>query len=276
MYRMEKINIFGKGFIGSRFCEMIDDTVINDREDYSVKTNNVLYFISTIDNYNVHTDPFLDIDTNLNVLIDVLENCKGKDVTFNFISSWFVYGDVPLPAKEDAYCDPKGFYSITKRTAEQLLISYCETFGLKYRIIRLANVLGETDNKVSQKKNALQYMINLIKNNKDVNLYNNGNIYRDYIYVDDAVSAIDLILDIGKENEIYNVGNGISIVIRDVIDYAVKKTGSKSNLIDITPSEFHNVVQVKNMVLDISKIESLGYVSKFDIHKTIDILTGSY
>ena len=276
MYRMEKINIFGKGFIGSRFCEMIDDTVINDREDYSVKTNNVLYFISTIDNYNVHTDPFLDIDTNLNVLIDVLENCKGKDVTFNFISSWFVYGGVPLPAKEDAYCDPKGFYSITKRTAEQLLISYCETFGLKYRIIRLANVLGETDNKVSQKKNALQYMINLIKNNKDVNLYNNGNIYRDYIYVDDAVSAIDLILDIGKENEIYNVGNGISIVIRDVIDYAVKKTGSKSNLIDITPSEFHNVVQVKNMVLDISKIESLGYVSKFDIHKTIDILTGSY
>ena len=43
--------------------------------------------------------------------------------------------------QENALCDPKGFYSITKRTAEQLLISYCETFNIKYRIVRILCVV---------------------------------------------------------------------------------------------------------------------------------------
>ena len=143
------INVLGKGFVGGRYAELTPKVIVNERNDYEVKSNEVLYFISTIDNYNVHTNPYLDIETNLTTLIKTLESCKGKDVTFNFISSWFVYGDVPLPAKETAHCDPKGFYSITKRAAEQLLISYCETFGMNYRILRLPNVLGETDTKVS-------------------------------------------------------------------------------------------------------------------------------
>ena len=96
-----------------------------------IKKINV-YFISTVDNYNVHTDMHIDINTNLNVLMDVLKSFResSPDAVFNFISSWFVYGNVPLPAKEDSHCNPRGFYSITKRAAEQMLISYCETFGL--------------------------------------------------------------------------------------------------------------------------------------------------
>jgi nucleoside-diphosphate-sugar epimerase len=151
------INVLGgNGFVGSRYRELTENVVINAKYDYNVKDDSeVVYFISTVDNYNVHTNPYLDIETNLTTLVKTLESCKDKNVTFNFISSWFVYGDVELPAKETSYCDPKGFYSITKRTAEQLLISYCETFDIKYRIIRLANVLGKSDSKVSKKKNAL-------------------------------------------------------------------------------------------------------------------------
>ena len=268
---MESVNVLGKGFVGSRYCELTPNVVVNDRNDYEVKTKEVLYFISTIDNYNVHTNPYLDIDTNLTTLIKTLESCKGKDVTFNFISSWFVYGDVPLPAKEDSHCDPKGFYSITKRTAEQLLISYCETFNLKYRIIRLANVLGKSDHKVSKKKNALQYMINEIKEGRDVNLYDNGDVYRDYIHVDDVVQAINLIISKSGTNEIYNVGNGKKIYIGEVLHKVKDMTGSKSNLVGIEAVEFHKKVQTKNMVLDITKIKHLGYEPKYTID---DILNG--
>ena len=158
-----KISVYGAtGFIGSRFCDLYEKDVVKiERDCNTAETSDILYFISTNNNYNVFEKPYLDIETNLTKLISVLESNRDRqDLVFNFISSWFVYGKTNcLPATEEAFCNPKGFYSITKRTAEQLLISYCETHDIKYRIFRLCNVLGESDKGVSNKKNALQNMI---------------------------------------------------------------------------------------------------------------------
>jgi nucleoside-diphosphate-sugar epimerase len=269
------INVFGgSGFVGGRFCELNSNVVRNGRVDYIVSkyTSEVLYFISTIDNYNVHTDPYIDIDTNLTTLIRVLESCKNKNITFNFISSWFVYGDVELPAKETANCDPKGFYSITKRAAEQLLMSYCDTFNIKYRILRLGNVVGKSDTKVSKKKNALQYLINEIKENRPINLYDGGDLYRDYIHVDDVAQAINLIIKNGKTNEIYNVANGEKVYLGEALEYVKNKVKSTSEFIPVEIAPFHKIVQTKNMVLDISKIKALGYTPKFGTYNLLDQL----
>lgn len=267
------INIFGKGFIGSEFFKLYPNAVVNNRDDYSIKTNQVVYFISTIDNYNVLTDPYVDIDTNLTTLIKVLESGKDrKDLVFNFISSWFVYGSSQLPAHEDDHCNPKGFYSITKRAAEQLLISYCKTFGIKYRILRLGNVIGTTDSKVSAKKNALQYMISCIKNNELVTLYENGDPVRDFIDVRDTVRAIQLVVEQGNLNEIYNIGNGEPIRIGDVIQYVIDNTGSTSQLTSVEPSEFHKIVQTRDHYLNITKLKGLGYTRSIPLYQTIDEL----
>ena len=119
--------------------------------------------VNTIDNYNIHQNLHIDVDTNLSTLMSVLENIdrNDKDLVFNFVSSWFVYGqnDKTPFREDDLACNPTGFYSITKRCAEQLIISFCNTYGIKYRIFRLANVLGEGDGKISKKKNALQFLI---------------------------------------------------------------------------------------------------------------------
>jgi nucleoside-diphosphate-sugar epimerase len=267
-----EINVLGRGFVGGRYAELTPNVIVNERNDYNVKTNNIVYFISTIDNYNIHTDPYLDVETNLTTLIKTLESCKGKNVTFNFISSWFVYGDVPLPAKEDAHCDPKGFYSITKRAAEQLLISYCETFDLKYRILRLSNVLGKNDMKVSKKKNALQYMINEVKNGRDINLYDNGDVYRDYTHVDDVVHAINLVIQKGKINEIYNIGNGEKVYLGDTLREVKRLTNSTSELIPVQAALFHTKVQTKNMVLDVTKLKALGYTPKYNVNSILEEL----
>ena len=268
------INVLGgNGFVGRRYRELTGDVVINAKYDYVVKDNSeVVYFISTVDNYNVHTNPYIDIETNLTTLVRTLESCKDKNVTFNFISSWFVYGDVKLPAREESYCNPRGFYSITKRTAEQLLISYCETFNIKYRILRLANVLGKSDGKVSKKKNALQYMINQVVNNEDIDLYEGGIFYRDYIHVDDVAQAINLVIEKGNMNEIYNIGNGEMVFIKQALDYVKTKVNSTSNFGTMEIPQFHKTVQTKNMVLDISKIKELGYTPKYDLYQTLDIL----
>ena len=209
---------------------------------------------------------------NLTVLIGVLKNCS-KDYIFNFVSSWFVYGEVEnLPAREDDPCNPKGFYSITKRTAEQLLISYCETFGIKYRILRLCNVIGKNDSGVSKKKNALQFLIEKLKSNEDIDLYYDGYFIRDYMYVDDVCRAIHTCLQHGNLNEITNIGSGRDYMFRDIIMYCKKKLGSTSKINRVDPSRFHQIVQVKDMWLDNYKLEQLGFKIGENIFESMDRL----
>lgn len=280
---MEKlINVFGaSGFVGSEYLRTTrNPTLSNGRDDYSVHSDHCLYFISTVDNYNIHVDSSLDIHTNLIVLMKVLDNYRKVhryEGCFNFISSWFVYGkdsgygfgSYGIDEKEP--CDPKGFYSITKRTAEQLLISYCETFDLNYRILRLANVLGKNDKKVSAKKNALQYLLGELKENRPIDLYDNGYFYRDYIDVRDCARAIDLVVNEGEINSIYNIGNGNPVTFRNVIDYAKEKLGSTSEIRSIEQKEFHKKVQSsRSFYMDNSKLRNLGYSPKYSIYQTID------
>lgn len=279
---MEPINVFGgRGFVGSHFVKSRPECIVNDRDDYAVYSRNILYFISTNTNYNVFSDPFIDIDTNLTTLMKVLSNIKHrdavsllysrdeKDTVFNFVSSWFVYGDTELPATELSYCNPKGFYSITKRTAEQLLISYCETFGIKYRILRLANVLGQGDVKASPQKNAITYLIEQLKLNQPIKLYDNGELYRDIIGVDDCIHAINLVMEKGELNTIYNIGNGIPVELRDIIMMAKDMLNSTSEITSMETPIFHQTVQVRSMYMDNSKLRTLGYQPEQDLESVI-------
>ncbi len=268
------ISVFGStGFIGSNFCKLYPNEVKEIRRDfYKPETNNILYLISTNHNYNVFTNPFLDVDTNLTVLIKTLENCKDKEnLVFNFVSSWFVYGKTDdLPANENSVCNPKGFYSITKHTAEQLLTSYCETFGINYRILRLCNVYGETDSGVSKKRNALQYMIGELAEGRDIKLYDAGENIRDFLYVEDVCEAIKLCVDSAPLNEIINIGSGNPYKFKDMMLYAKEALSSEGSLTPCEPPDFHKTVQVKDMYLDVTKLKNLGFVPKYNIWQGLD------
>jgi len=133
-------------------------------------------------------------------------------------------------------------------------------------------VLGPNDKKVSKKKNALTYLINEIKQDKEIFLYDNGEFYRDYIHVSDVCYAMKLVMAKGKVNEIYNIGNGEKIMFRDVIKYAIEKAKSRSTIYPIQQPDFHKQVQVRSMYMDNSKIRSLGYSPVFTIKTIIDQL----
>ena len=282
---MAIVNVFGgHGFVGSEYCKISkQDCIKNDRDNYQVQSANCVYFISTVDNYNIHIDSLLDINTNLIVLVKVLDEYRnyvketGEKGCFNFISSWFVYGkdsgfgEDSRGIPETDSCDPKGFYSITKRCAEQLLMSYCETFDLNYRILRLANVLGAEDKKVSSKKNAVQYLLGEIAANKPVDLYDGGHFYRDYIDVRDCARAMDLVINNGELNSIYNIGNGKGINFRDIIRYARDAMESGSEIRTIEQKEFHKKVQSsRSFFMDNTKLMALGYRPEYFIQQTID------
>ena len=269
-----KISVYGStGFIGKVFCKMYPADVVEvSRDDRKPKSNEILYLISTTSNYNVLESTTIDVDTNLRVFTEVLSECKRNDITINYVSSGFVYGNDIINAAENDYCDPRGFYSITKRAAEQLLISFCETFDVKYRILRLANVYGTEDIESSGKKNALGYLIGLLKENKDVNLYDGGDVLRDYLHVEDVCAAIKLVIDKGETNSIYNIASGRPLKFYDIIMIAKDYLGSNSAIKAIETPEFYKQVQAKNFSLNVEKLKALGFKENMPIEKGIKVL----
>lgn len=259
----------GTGFIGSEFLKQNPDAHLIPRGVLSPKTRDVLYLISTTHNYHVFDDLHIDIDTNLKYLMNVLDVCRHHNVTFNFVSSWFVYGECELPAKETSPCNPRGFYSITKKCAEDLLISFCKTFKINYRILRLGNIYGPGDMNVSKKKNALQYLVNQIRDHQDIELYHGGDFVRDYLHVADTCRAISLVMENGEVNQIYNIGSGEAYKFFDLVSYARRICNSTSGFKSIPPTDFHSIVQVKDMVLDTSKLKALGFKPQFSIEDGI-------
>ena len=149
------------------------------------------------------------------------------------------------------------------RCAEQLLISYCETYELNYRILRLGNVIGKDDKKVSAKKNALQYLLGEIAASRRIDLYDGGRFYRDFIDVRDCARAIDLVQRTGKLDEIYNIGNGVPCDFRDLLEFARHRLNSSSKFHTIEQKEFHKKVQSsRSFYMDTTKLQSLGYYTQ--------------
>lgn len=276
---METVSLFGKGFVGSRYVEAYPDTIVVDRDSIHPATGNILYMRSTVTNYNVKDgDPLIDIETNVLQFMETLNYIHKtiEDFTFNLVSTWFVYSQKEIPANEESRCEPNGFYSITSLCREQLLRSYCETFGLKYRIMRLANVLGVGDRKISRKKNALQHIVRELAQGRDVDYLYKGGAIRDFIDVRDCVEAIHLVMEKGNLNEIYNIGNGQGLNVNDLVNVAHRESGFVSKITEIPVPEFHKVVQMPQFYMDISKIKRLGYVQKYDIKQSIRELVHYY
>lgn len=268
---LEKWNIFGaSGYIGGNFMKQFPNRCLaQERENRVPQSENILYFISTVDNYNIFKDITLDVETNLKIFCEVLDNCKEGKFTINFISSWFVYGETSMPAKENSLCYPKGFYSITKKAAEDLLISFCKTYKQNYRIIRLCNVVGNFDKGASPKKNAITHMIDLLKSDKEVTLYDNGTPTRDILHVIDICNAIKVICTKGNLNEVFNIGRGKSTPIGYILNKAKKILGSNSNIKFVDAPEFHKIVQTKHFSMDVTKLSQLGFSPRYNVDEII-------
>lgn len=276
------LTVYGHtGFVGSEFVRQCgeDDLWLPprwSRRPNPYKKTDMVYFISTTHNYHVFTDPTEDVRTNLLVLTETLDSWKrnNPEGVFNFISSWFVYGprygwERAGLVHEDDSCNPQGFYSITKRCAEQLIESFCRTHGMYYRILRLCNILGPGDKGVSKQKNALQYLINEMRHNRPIEIYGDGKFTRTYMDVEDCARAIRLVVEKGKINDIYNIGVEPSQRFIDLIQLSRELLGSQSEIKFIEPKPFHKQVQVENFDMGCSKLHALGFEPKYSIIGTV-------
>ena len=135
------ISLFGaSGFIGSSFAKTYKDEVfIEPRNSEHPKYNKILFSLGTSDNYNIFTEnPTIDFETNVNKLIRILHNCKERKIEITLLSSWFVYGNCKeVCPNEESLSSPKGYYSISKLAAEQVIKTYCDTFPGNFYLTNL-------------------------------------------------------------------------------------------------------------------------------------------
>lgn len=240
---------------------------INELSIADIKGIDIIYHCaSTVDNYNILTDPYLDVRTNVEGTIHLLELIKDlkKKPKIVYLSTFFVYGHEydrsRKPLTEESPTEPLSLYPATKLTAENVIKIYSRLYGIPYVIFRLTNVYGEEEQYGNKKKGALNFLIMEALKGNDLTIYGGGNFIRDYIYVDDVARAI--IRGSREKNQTYLVGYGKSIAFSKLISIIHKETGGRSKVVAIPIPDFHKAVGINNMAVNTKKIRSLGWTPK--------------
>jgi len=128
----------------------------------------------------------VNLDGTLNVLVAARDAGVGKVV---FSSSCAVYGDAPPPVKETALPRPKSPYAVQKLAGEHYCANFQELFGLRTVSLRYFNVFGPRQDPGSQYAAVVPVFFRCLLDAGAVTIFGDGRQTRDFIFVDDAVSA---------------------------------------------------------------------------------------
>jgi len=184
------------------------------------------------------------------VMLDACVECGVKKVIF-ISSGGTVYGkEANCPLKEDTATNPITSYGIQKVTIEKLLYLYNHMHGLDYRVIRLANPYGPYQRPNGILGAVTTFTYRALVNDK-ITVYGDGTVVRDFIYIDDAIRAIDNIVNKPGTHRTYNLGCGYGTSINEVLNSVQSTLDCK---LDIDYKEARQV-DVPVNYLDISRYE---------------------
>ena len=291
----------GLGFIGSHFIELalskgfkvinVDKITYASRKDlYHFNKNKNYEFIkkdicdlkklpddishiinfaaeSHVDNSIANSFPF--IRSNVQGVYNLLEltRKKGKDKSpvFIQISTDEVYGDILSGSfTENDRLSPSNPYSATKAAADNLVAAWARTYGIKYRICRSCNNYGYAQ----RAEKLIPRTMKLAPKNIKVGVHGSGQYRREWIYVGDNCEAIFLIMDKGKDNEIYNISTGVELTNIEVIKKVLKVVGKPEDFYEFAGDRPGQDVRYS---VNYEKIKSLGWKPKMTLGKYLPI-----
>lgn len=167
---------------------------------------------------NVHISA--ELEANVVMTSRLLDACVQNHVRqVVFMSSGgTVYGATKhTPITETSDTNPISSYGIQKLTIEKLLFLYNYLYNLDYRVIRLANPYGPYQ-RPNGRLGAVTTFVYKALTESSIEVYGDGSVVRDFIYIDDAVEAILKIADSNTKFKLYNIGSGSGISIKELID----------------------------------------------------------
>lgn len=172
-------------------------------------------------------NPEFDATTNILGTINLLQNAvKYKVNKFMFASTGgAVYGEQEyFPADEKHPTQPRSPYGISKLAVEKYIHFYNAEYGLKYSILRYANIYGPRQNPFGEAGVVAIFSTKLLKGDQPI-INGEGKQTRDYVFVEDVVKA-NLLALADDANDIYNVGTEIETDVNELFHYINSITGA--------------------------------------------------
>lgn len=217
-------------------------------------------------------DPEIFLKTNILGTQVLMDACRKYGITrYHQVSTDEVYGDLPLDRPdlfftEETPIHTSSPYSASKASADLLVLAYHRTYGLPVTISRCSNNYGP----YHFPEKLIPLMIANVLNDKPLPVYGDGKNVRDWLYVEDHCSAIDLIIHNGRVGEVYNIGGHNEKSNLEVVQTIINTLG-KGEIKFVTDRAGHD----RRYAIDPTKIHrELGWLPQttFEdgIRRTID------
>ena len=197
------------------------------------------------------------IDSNVIGFFNILEACRHNPVEhLLFASSSSVYGNqekTPFSIT-DSVDHPISLYAATKKSNELMAYTYSHLYGIPATGLRFFTVYGP----YGRPDMAYFKFANLIREGKSIKIYNNGDMLRDFTYVDDIVAGIEHMLcnppkvnADGDKYKVYNIGNNSPVKLMDFIETLEKALGktAKKEYLPMQPGDVYQTYA------DVSELE---------------------
>lgn len=219
------------------------------------------------------SNPEIFLRTNVMGTQVLMDACRRHGIKrYHQVSTDEVYGDLPLDRPELFFTEltpihASSPYSASKASADLLVLAYSRTFGLPVTITRCSNNYGP----YHFPEKLIPLMISRALNNQPLPVYGRGENVRDWLYVEDHCAAIDLVMRLGREGEVYNVGGHNERTNLDVVRTVLKELRKPESLITyVTDRPGHDM----RYAIDPTKIHTeLGWLpqTRFEegIQKTV-------
>ena len=253
-FKFDKINISNRKLLSDSFKSFQPQKVINLAAQAGVR-------------YSIQ-NPYVYMESNLIGFLNIIELCRHNNVEgFIYASSSSVYGaNEKLPfSVEDRVDKPIALYGVTKRANELIAYSYSHLYGINTTGLRYFTAYGPW----GRPDMAMSIFVNNILKGESIPVFNNGNMKRDFTYIDDIISGTRSAIDKNYNCEVFNLGNNKSEDLMNIISIIEKKLNKKA-IIDFQPIQPGDV---KESFSDINKsIEKLGFKPTTNVEEGIEEL----
>ena len=174
-----------------------------------------------------------------------------------------------IPTPETALLHPSSVYGITKQSQEALIMTTASAIGVEAVSLRYQNVYGPGQSLKNPYTGILSIFSTLIRQGKAINIFEDGQESRDFVFIDDVVEATYLAcVTPGASGSVMNIGSGVPTTVTEVVDALFRAFGTT---VPVTVSGNFRVGDIRHNIADMTRSHDvLGFTSRVGFDEGIE------